>query len=166
MKIKTEFEINESAEALRRMMIREKDERKRERLQFLYLFKTQKVRYLYQAAEIVGRARSTLSEWRRKYIHGGLAELLERRKSPGRTPQLKGDALEKLRERLRDPQGFGSYTEVYLWVKDELQLDIKKKTLYDVCRYKLGATCKVARPSHPQKDEAEVAAFKKTLGVK
>ena len=78
MKIKTEFEINESAEELRRMMIKEKDDRKKERLQVLYLFKTEKVRYLYQAAEIVGRARSTLSEWRRKYIHGGLDEVLER----------------------------------------------------------------------------------------
>ena len=166
MKIKTEFEINESAEELRRMMIKEKDERKRERLQFLYLFKTQKVRYLYQAAELVGRARSTISEWRSKYLHGGLDEVLERGSSPGRTPQLKGDALEKLRERLGDPQGFGSYNEVHLWVKDELQLELKKKTLDDVCRDKLGATCKVARPSHPQKDEGEVAAFKKTLGVR
>ena len=163
MRIRTAFEIQESVEELRRLLTRETDGRKKERIQFLYLFKTGQVKSLDRAGAVLGRDRKTMSQWRGKYLSGGLAGLLERHTSPGRTPQVRGEALARLKERLQDPAGVGSYREIGRWVKEELGMDLHPKTLYDLCHYRLGARSKVARPHHPKQDEEAVAAFKKTL---
>ena len=162
MRIRTAFEIHEGVDELRRLLTKESDGRMKERLHFLYLFKSGQVRYLSQAGALLGRDRKTMSQWRSKYLTGGLSEVLERGTSPGRTPQVYGAALARLKERLGDPEGFGSYKEIGGWVREELGITLKPKTLYHLCHYKLGATSKVARPSNPKKDEDAVEAFKKT----
>lgn len=163
MRIRTAFEIHESAEELRGLLTRETDGRKKERIQFLYLFKTGQVKSLYRVAALLGRNRKTMSQWRRKYLSGGLEGLLERHTSPGRIPQVRGEALDRLKERLADPVGFGSYKQIGRWVKEELGIDLHPKTLYDLCHYRLQASSKVARPHHPQQDTQAVEAFKKTF---
>jgi transposase len=163
MRIRTAFEIHEGVDELRRLLTKESDGRRKERLHFLYLFQSGQVRYLSQAGALLGRDRKTMSQWRSKYLSGGLSELLERGTSPGRTPQVYGAALARLKKRLGDPEGFGSYKEIGGWVREELGITLKPKTLYHLCHSKLGATSKVARPSNPKKDEDAVAAFKKTL---
>ena len=162
MRIRTTFEITESVEELRGLLRKERDGRKKERLHFLYLFKTGHVKDLGQAGAVLGRDRKTMSQWRGKYLIGGVSTLLERGTSPGRTPQVRGAALITLQERLSEAEGFGSYQEIDGWVRAHLGIALKAKTLYHLCHYKLGATSKVARPSNPKKDDAAVEAFKKT----
>ena len=162
MRIRTAFEIEETAKELRRLLTKESDGRKRERVQFLYLFKSGQAKYLGQAAEVLGRDWKTMSQWRTKYLDGGLVGVLERGTSPGRTPQVRGDALAKLEERLSDPKGFGSYKEIEGWMREELGIVVPPKTLYHLCHYKLGATSKVVRPRNPKQEEDAVEVFKKT----
>ena len=162
MRIRTAFEIHEGVDELRRLLTKELDGRRKERLHFLYLFKSGQVRYLSQAGVLLGRDRKTMSQWRSKYLTGGVSEVLERGTSPGRTPQVYGAALARLKECLGNPEGFGSSKEIEGWVREKLGVVLKPKTLYHLCHYKLGATSKVARPSNPQKDEDAVEAFKKT----
>ena len=103
-----------------------------------------------------------MSHWRTKYLSGGLEGVLVRGTSPGRTPQVQGEALVRLKARLSDSEGFGSYQQIGRWVKEELDITLKPKTLYHLCHYKLGATAKVARPRNPKQDEQAVAALKET----
>ena len=162
MRIRTAFEIHESVEALRDLLTRESEGRRKERIQFLYLFKSGQVKSLCQAGQLLGRDRKTMSHWRSKYLSGGLEEVLARGTSPGRAPQVQGEALVRLKARLSASEGFGSYKEIDGWVKEELGITLKPKTLYHMCHYKLGATAKVARPRNPKQDEQAVAALKKT----
>jgi transposase len=143
-------------------LTQESDGRRKERLQFLYLFKIGQVKSLCQAGTVLGRDRKTMSRWRQKYLSEGLSGLLHRGTSPGRTPQVRGEALATLRERLSDPKGFGSYKEIDGWVREHLGVSLHPKTLYHLCHYKLQATSKVARPRDPKQDKEMVDAFKKT----
>lgn len=93
-------------------MIHEKEGRRKERLQFLYGLKIGTLKTLSQASKWLGRHRNTLSEWLVKYETGGLSQLLDRQKTPGRTPTLKGEILNQLKEQLSKPEGFNSYWDI------------------------------------------------------
>jgi transposase len=56
---------------------------------------------LEQSAQVVGRARSRISEWMRIVRADGVDELLGRHQGRGRVAQLKGKALAGLRQGLR-----------------------------------------------------------------
>ena len=61
----------------------------------------------------------------RKYRSGGLDEMLEVGKSPGKKPLIPEWAVERVKAELSDPEGFSSYKEVKIWL--EALLDIKVK---------------------------------------
>ena len=125
--------IEETEEHLREIFLKEKDGRQRERLQFLYLLKSKKIKSVQQATKILGRHRNTISEWIKKYQEGGLLCLTDRTSPPGRESQIRGEVFEKLKEKLSDPIGFGFYKDIQKWLKEEFNLDIHYQSIFKIC---------------------------------
>ena len=71
--------------------------------------------------------------------------------------------LQRLVEKLREPQGFSSYGEIVEWLKQECNTEVKYKTVYRVVRYQLKAKLKIPRPVSKEQDEKAVNLFKKTF---
>ena len=70
--------IQESESELKKLLRKEKTGSGKERVQLLYLLKSQKARTITQASELLGRHRVTLQDWLVKYRQGGLEGLLGR----------------------------------------------------------------------------------------
>jgi hypothetical protein len=45
--------------------------------------------------------------------------LLEEKKAPGATPQIQGEVLEKLKQRLNSKAGFSSDAAIVTWLQQE-----------------------------------------------
>lgn len=82
----------------------------------LWWLKTGQVSEHQELSRRLGRAPATITRWLSKYRQGGLSQLLEVRTSPGATPKIQGEALEKLQERLKSEEGFGSSGEIVEWL--------------------------------------------------
>jgi transposase len=145
--------ISEEASFLKERMQREKDVRKKLRLHALYLAKSGKKQTRQEIAEHLGLHRNTVCRWFRKYKSSGIEGMLEIRQFVPPTGQrtLSGEVMESLRERLKDSSGFGSYTEIPLWLEKEHGLRVSYSTLYKILRRDLTAKLKVPRKSHIKK---------------
>jgi transposase len=154
--------IQESQAELKALLRRQKTASDKERVQLLYLLKSQQAKTLQQAAQLLGRHRVTLQKWARSYRQGGLTELLRHTPHPGAPSTLPAWAEAKLRERLEQPEGFESYEEIRQWLATELGIEAPYKTVHQWVFYRLKAAPKVVRPQSDQQDEAELAAYKKT----
>lgn len=82
----------------------------------------------------------------RKYKDGGYKGLLEVKQASGKEPIVSGKNLQRLKQKLTEPEGFYSYREIQEWLISELKLDIAYKTVYQLVRYQLSAKLKVPRP--------------------
>ncbi len=69
---------------------------------------------------------------------------------------VSAEVTEYLKKRLSEPEGFGSYDEIRIWLKENYNLDIPYKTV----RYYLGAGPKMPRPSHIKKMRMKYADLK------
>jgi hypothetical protein len=58
-----EIEITEEAEALKKLLVQQKDKRRFERVQALYLLKIQQAETVEYLAIIISRGRRTISRW-------------------------------------------------------------------------------------------------------
>lgn len=133
----------------------------KERLQMLYWLKSGQVNSRQALVKRLGRDQATITRWLKKYKDGGLKRLLEVKQAPGKAPLVSGSALERLKQRLFDPQGFHSYGEIQQWLATELGLNIAYKTVYQLVRYKLRAKLKVARPQSLKQHPESLSHFKK-----
>ena len=96
--------IHESEAELKKLLRKEKTGSGKERIQLLYLLKSQRAKTITQASELLGRHRVTLQDWLAKYRRGGLESLLGRGTSPGRPRKIPSWAEKALAKRLQDPQ--------------------------------------------------------------
>lgn len=148
--------IAESEAELKKLMRQEQGVR-HQRLQVLYLLVSRQSNRS-QAARLVGVHRNSVQTWLTVYAEGGLSALLRVEKAPGRAPTLSGAPLERLRAKLTEPDGFGSYGEIRDWIEAELGIVMEYETVRKLVRYRLGAKLKRARPSHI-KNASAIAAF-------
>ena len=148
---KKHYEISENAEELLNMIKKEKNGRFRDRLRLLWLLKTGEAETVTRAAELCGVSRLTATEWFRRYETGGIAELLCLKTVPGRQRAVSAGIAEDLKKRLSEPEGFGSYGEIRIWLMENYDLDIPYKTVHKTVRYYLGSKLKTPRPSHIKK---------------
>jgi len=146
-------EIKESAEELKGQMQQERHRVKRQRLHMLYLFASGQARQRQEAAGMLGVDRNTVGRWLVIYAHAGLAGLLKVVVPAGVEPAVKGADLERLQQALAQPAGFASYKEVQAWLGQQCGIEMSYQATHKLVRYKLGATLKVARPSHPKKTQ-------------
>ncbi len=143
--------ITESAASLRQRLQRERDGRKKPRLQLLYLLASAQAHTRQEAAQLLGVSRNTVGCWLARYEAGGLAALLDLHVPAGKRPMLAPEVLASIEQVLRQPSGFGSYEDLRQWVEQTHQVRVKYKTLYTIVRKRFKAKLKVPRPSHTKK---------------
>lgn len=143
--------ITESATDLRQRLQRERDGRKKPRLQLLYLLASAQAHTRQEAAQMLGVSRNTVGRWLARYAAGGLASLLDLHVPSGKRPSLAPEVLVSIEQVLRQPTGFGSYEDLRQWVEHTHQVQVKYKTLYTLVRKRFKTKLKVPRPSHTKK---------------
>ncbi len=143
--------ITESADDLKQRLQRERDGRKKPRLQLLYLLASRHAHTRQDAAQLLGVSRNTVGRWLALYEAGGVAALLNIYVPPGKRPSLAPEVLASIEEALQRPTGFGSYEELRQWVEHTHHVQVKYKTLYTIVRTRFKAKLKVPRPSHIKK---------------
>lgn len=137
-----QVEIAESQERLEKDLKQVRTASSKERLQMLYLLKSGQVNSRQELAKLIGRDQATITRWLRKYQQQGLKSLLEVKSAPGKVGIVRGVALERLKQRLQEVEGFKSYGQIQQWIEKELGLVIAYKTVYQLVRYELGAVSK------------------------
>lgn len=156
-------EIKESVDELKERLRTEKRARMKQRIQMLYLLKTGTARGILDVALTLAVDRATIRRWLKWYESQGLERMLEIRTKPNRQALIGPAVLEALRERLQNPEGFSSYKEIHLWLKQKQAIDIAYRTVHEVVRYKLGAKPKMARPEHVKKTRSKHRSLRTAL---
>lgn len=143
--------IHESADELKQRLSQERHPAKRQRLHALFLLASGQARFRGDLAELLAVDRNTIGRWLERYAHGGLDALLDLYVPPGKAPALQPTQLVQLQQALQQPQGFASYDAVCQWIQQTFGVALSYKATHKLVRYKLGATLKVARPTHEKK---------------
>ena len=159
----TKVVIKESAEQLKAQMNKQFKAKGRERLQALYLLKSDQCQQIIEIAKIIGRSRSTIHRWLHDYQQGGLAQLIGPGKKPGRKPKIPDWAIAKLEKRLQQPRGFKSYLEIQQWLESECGIKVRYHVVHELVRYRLGAKRKRPRPVRQNQDAEAVEDFPERL---
>jgi transposase len=144
-------EITESVEDLHQLVKGEKEVQKRQRLQMLYLLKSGQAPSRLEVARMVAVHRHTVGAWLDRYEQGGLSELLRVSKPPGKAPSVSGPALQALKQRLAQRDGFAGYREIQAYLENEHQIKLRYSSVHTLVRYRLRAKPKRPRPSHQKK---------------
>ncbi len=144
--------ITESAADLHQRMKYEKDVKKRQRVQALYLVVSGYARHRQELAALVGVHRHSVAPWLDAYTEGGLHKLLSSQvpRPPNRS-RITSTALTALQEKLQDPHGFAGYAQLRTWLAAQHQVHLSYSGVYAVVRGKLRAKPKRPRPSHAKK---------------
>ena len=137
--------ITESPEALKSMLSQQKHKRSFERIQALYLLKTGQVETVQHLATVIGRHRTTVQGWLRRYRQGGMPCMLEVGKSSGRPSTIPDWAVERLSEELKTSKGFSSYGEVKTWLENVLGVTANYDVVHKLVRYKLKSKLKLSK---------------------
>jgi transposase len=156
------LEITETEADLKHRLRSQKTASDKERIQLLYLLKTQQATTIQSAAALLGRHRVTVQAWLRLYRSGGLEALLGHKPRTGRRQSIPSWAQEALTKRLHQPDGFNSYGEICQWLETQLGITACYKTVHQLVHYRLKASPKVARPVSAVTTDARVEAYKKT----
>lgn len=156
------LELSETEADLKQLLRTKKTASDKERIQLLYLLKTEQATTIQSAAALLGRHRVTLQEWLRLYRSGGLEVLLGHKPRTGRRQSIPQWAQDALNKRLHQPEGFESYGEICQWLERQLGISAPYKTVHQLVHYRLKASPKVARPVSVENSDERVEAYKKT----
>lgn len=155
------IEITESSEELKEAMQQSQASWQYERLQALYLLKSQQVSHIQQLPSIIGRSLSSINRWFASYRQGGLSSMLIRGHGGGAGCTIHESIQLDLKAKLDSPQGFGSYLEIQQWLQQEYGLECPYSTVHATVHYRLGGKLKVARPSHSESEVEQRVGFQK-----
>jgi transposase len=155
------IKIEESEDELRELLRQQKTASGKERLQLLYLLKSEQVESVVEAARVIGRNRVTLERWLGKYRQGGVLQLLAPHPGRGRKRHIPQAADQKLQQQLQQSEGFDSYGEIQQWLKRECGVEVSYPVVHLHVRYRLKAKLKVPRPVSVEQQAQEAAAFQK-----
>lgn len=158
---KLKIEIVESVETLSKLIKREKNPQKKERIQALYWIKTNLVESIGYLSSLSGKHRTTVSRWLSSYRKGGISKMLDIYKSSGRKAVISPEIEQVLINELNEKEGFSSYKEIQIWLYTIHNLDVSYKVVHDTVRYRLQAKLKVPRRTNAKKDAEAEAEFKK-----
>ena len=143
--------IKETAEELREMLKSERNSKRQNRLQALYLIVTSQAKSRAKVATVLGKNRNTISDWLSLYEAGGLEKVLEIYKPSGAKTKISEAALEEIKAILGSEKGSRTYKEIHQMVVKKHKIDIHYSNVHHLVRYKLEAKAKVPRPSNPKK---------------
>lgn len=156
------LEIAETTAELKQLLKIQKTASDKERIQLLYLLKTEQAKTVQDAAALLARHRVTLQEWLGRYRSGGLEAMLGHKPRTGRRRRIPQWAQDALNRRLHQAEGFESYGEICQWLETQLGISASYKTVHQLVHYRLKASPKVARPVSVEHPDARVEAYKKT----
>ena len=148
------------ATQVREQFHREKDVRRKERLQAVLLAMGGQHTY-EEIARVVGRARSAVQTWIRRFVKGGMAALLERRASPGRPSGLRASTRKLIESALREGR-WVSAPQAQAALSGKRKPSVPLRTVQRWLK-QCGGAVKVPRPVHIKKDEAAAQAFSAQL---
>jgi transposase len=144
--------ITESTDTLHQRLKQEKDPKKRQRLQALYVVASGHARSRQAIADLLGVHRHSVAAWLEAYATGGLDQMLSYQvPRPPLRQHITPTALTALHERLQDPHGFAGYAQLRTWLAEQHQVHLSYSGVYAVVRGKLRAKPKRPRPSHAKK---------------
>lgn len=144
------LDIAESVEDLKQLLRSQKSASDRERIQLLYLLKSEQAKTVQAAAALLGRHRVTVQDWLRLYRQGGLSQLLAHKPRVGRRHSIPQWAQDALQKRLQQGERFNSYTEICQWLERELGIVSPYKTVHQLVHYRLKASPKADRSGSTQ----------------
>lgn len=101
--------IKETKEELRELLQQERDSKKQNRLQALYLIVAEQAKSRSKVANILGKNRNTISDWMSLYETGGLEKLLDIYHPPGVPSKITEEAVADILEILSNPKGSRTY---------------------------------------------------------
>ncbi len=157
----TQIEIQESAEELEALLRQQDNSRLKERIQVLYMIKTQKMS-VSAIAKVLGKHRGTVQRWLADYRTAGMDRMLSFGVSPGRTRVIPNWAVESLKKQLEQPEtGFPGYKQIQSWLGTVLGVEAEYATVHYLVRYRLKAKLKVPRPRNCKQNEQKIEDFKK-----
>ncbi len=143
--------ITEAVEALKQRLPRERDGRKKPRLQMLYVLARGQARTRRDVAQLLGVHRNTIGHWLAIDETGGREALLQVYVPRGKPISLSPEVLASIAQALQKPAGFASYEAVRHWGQQTHHVEVNDHTLYTIVRTRFRAKLKVPRPSHTQK---------------
>lgn len=160
----TSIDVKESLNELSEQLRQAETPSAKERLQVLYWLKQDKAPSISAIAKGIGKHRNTVQTWLSQYRAGGMAAMLELKKSPGGVRVIPQWAETALAKRLQEPNhGFSSYGKVQQWLSETLGIEAEYHAVYQMTRYRLKAKLKAARPQNCKQDSEQREAFKQTL---
>jgi len=155
-----ELLVEEDEKTLKQLLSQENHKMTYQKLQALYFYKTNPGIGLTKLCDLLNKSQSQVKRWFKSYREGGLDELVFIPPRPGRSTPITEEIKIALKQELNHER-FHSYDEIRQWLKSDYDVDVAYTTVHGLCRYRLGAKLKVARPSSIHKDEAEAISFKK-----
>ncbi len=156
------LDITETGDELRTLLGQQKTPFGKERMQALYLLKLKKVKTIQELAQNLGRDRTTIQRWLRRYRQGGVSGLLKLQSRRGRTPGIPQWAERALNKRLHEREGFHSYGEIQEWLERTLGVSVSYQVVHRTVHYKLRGKLKRPRPQSLGHNPVKAEAFKKT----
>ncbi len=156
------FAVPESPETLATLLKQEKDVRRRERLQFLYCYKTGQAQTRQALGKLLNRSQFAIGQWIDTYRQRGLNGLLHLNYRGGNlAPSIPVELQCQLKAKLAHPEGFPSYKAIQVWLQETQGLDVRYSTGSGTVKYRLKADLKVPRPYAVDHDPKAVEEFKK-----
>jgi transposase len=143
--------IKETAEELKEMLKTERNSKRQNRLQALYLIATKQAKSRMQVAQLLGKNRNTISDWLGLYENEGLAKFLEIYRPSGAPTKISAAVVEEIKALLGTEKGSRTYKEIHQMVVRKHKIEIHYSNVHHLVRYKLEAKAKVPRPSNPKK---------------
>lgn len=126
------------------------------------LLTTDGTRSIEEIARQVGRAKSAVQTWLDAFVEGGLAQLLEHKKAPGKSSPMQSEEVQNdLAEGLREGR-WRTGPQMLAWLRKTHGITLSQTQGY-YWLGKLGGALKVPRPVHTKKDEALAADFQEHL---
>src|SRR5512144_3324446 len=141
------LEVIESRETLEALLHQEKHVRRRERLQFLYWYKTGQATTRQALGKLLNRSQFAIGHWIKTYRTQGLNGLLHLNYRGGNlAPSIPVEIQCQLKEKLSQTEGFASYKAIQVWLQERHGLEVPYSTVFGTVKYRLQARLKVPRP--------------------
>jgi transposase len=151
------IEIKESLATIKELLSQQKTSKTQQRMQVLYWLKSGQAQTVEELAALSGHHRTTVSRWLSQYRNGGIAELLNIKKSTGRQRLIPSEVESCLIEELKSPDRFSSYEEVQKWLKAIWNIEMSYTGVHKLVRYRLKTKLKMRRNKQTKSKERVVS---------
>ena len=116
----------------------------------------------HELAELTGVNHNSIQSWRKMYVKGGVAKLLEFNKGGFKPSLIKAAAHRAIEKKINNPKNaFRSYEELRQWIDEKFVPGINYHTVNKYIKRNFGARFKVTRKSHLNKDKKVKRNLKK-----